>query len=80
MKDILICMGSSCFARGNEKNLRVIEEFIAKNELTAKIRVAGKCCAGHCAKGPNIEIDGVCHHNVTRESLIDLLNENIKRN
>jgi len=76
VKDIIICMGSSCFARGNEKNLRIIEEFLTVNGLEAKIRLAGNCCAGHCASGPNITIDGVCHHNVTREILIDLLNSN----
>lgn len=28
MKKILICMGSSCFARENRENLQVIEEFL----------------------------------------------------
>ena len=30
--EIVICMGSSCFARGNEENLRIIESFIAENQ------------------------------------------------
>ena len=25
--DIVICMGSSCFARGNKRNLKIIEEY-----------------------------------------------------
>ena len=28
---ITICMGSSCFARGNERNLAACEEFLAAN-------------------------------------------------
>ena len=36
---ISICMGSSCFARGNAINLKTIEEYIAKNNLEAEIDV-----------------------------------------
>ena len=34
-RKIVICMGSSCFARGNEENLRVIEDFLKSNNLQA---------------------------------------------
>lgn len=75
VREIVICMGSSCFARGNEKNLRLIEEFLLSNRLESEVRLSGNCCAGHCSKGPNLMIDGICYHNVNREMLIDLLNE-----
>ena len=35
-RKIVICMGSSCFARGNEENLRVIEDFLKSNNLQVK--------------------------------------------
>ncbi len=80
MGKIVICMGSSCFARGNEENLRVIENFIEENGVDAQIELSGKCCVGECSDGPNIIIDGVCHHRVGREMLIDLLGEKFKKN
>jgi NADH:ubiquinone oxidoreductase subunit E len=77
--EIIICMGSSCFARGNEQNLKIIEDFIAENKLDDKVRISGSCCTGHCAEGPNIIIDGECYHRVKKEMLIDLLNDKRKK-
>ena len=36
MKTIKICMGSSCFARGNDQNLEFIEKYIKENNLELK--------------------------------------------
>ena len=32
-KEIVICLGSSCFARGNNKNLEFIQEYLKVNNL-----------------------------------------------
>ncbi len=71
---IVICMGSSCFARGNRTNLEVAEQFLAEHGLKAEIRLAGSRCADECRKGPNVIINGVAHHGVDSGALIDLLN------
>jgi NADH:ubiquinone oxidoreductase subunit E len=72
---VTICMGSSCFARGNEENLRVLEEFVAGHGLDADIVPAGSRCEGLCARGPNVSIDGTMHHEVDPGTLLDLLRE-----
>ncbi len=77
--EIVICMGSSCFARGNEENLRLIEAFLAENHLEDRVQLSGRCCMGQCAEGPNIIIDGVFYHRLGKEALIDLLNEKFIR-
>ena len=41
MKTITICMGSSCFSRGNSTNAEVIQRFIADNGLEDKFSVRG---------------------------------------
>ncbi len=74
---IVICMGSSCFARGNEKNLRLIEEYLENHRLEADIKLSGSCCEGMCSQGPNIIINDECFHGVDQEILIDLLNSKI---
>jgi len=76
---IVICMGSSCFARGNEKNLRLIESYLEKNHLNAEVALSGSPCEGKCAQGPNIVINGECFHQVDQETLIDLLETKIAR-
>lgn len=70
-------MGSSCFARGNEENLRVIENFLAENCCEDKVALSGRCCIGNCAEGPNVIINGTEYHHIGREALIDILNEKL---
>ncbi|WP_176011763.1 (2Fe-2S) ferredoxin domain-containing protein [Victivallis sp. Marseille-Q1083] len=77
--NIVICMGSSCFARGNEQNLRKLEEFLARNRISAEVHLAGSTCEGQCALGPNLKINGEIFHNVDGEMLIDLLNSKLIR-
>ena len=68
-----ICMGSSCFARGNGENLEQIERFLATRTLTADIHLAGCRCCSECGRGPNLEINGERHHRVDAGTLDDLL-------
>ncbi len=75
---IVICMGSSCFARGNAENLNRIEVFLAQNSLSAQIELVGCGCARRCSEGPNIEIDGESFHQMDKEALLDLLNQKLK--
>lgn len=74
-KEIKVCMGSACFARGNDRNIEIIEEFIAENNLDAIVEIVGSRCEGLCAEGPNIYIGDVRHTNVTEEKLETLLKE-----
>jgi len=77
---IKICMGSSCFARGNQSNLDLIELFIDNHKLNAEIELVGSRCENRCSNGPNIEIDGKLHNHVDSASLIDLLNSIVLSN
>lgn len=45
---ITVCMGSSCYARGNAANLEFIENYIKDNGLEAVIDLAGARCEGKC--------------------------------
>ena len=71
-------MGSSCFARGNNKNLQAIKKYLEDNNLEADIELFGLRCCSLCAKGPNITIDGVEYNNVDSGTLIDILDKNFK--
>ena len=71
MKTITVCMGSSCFSRGNSKNTQIIQKFIEEYNLSDSVR--GCLCEGECKHGPNIRIDDKLFSNVYSEGLIDLL-------
>ena len=50
-KKIQVCMGSSCFARGNNRNLQVITKYLKDNNLDAEIELCGLRCCNLCSKG-----------------------------
>lgn len=73
MREITICMGSSCFSRGNSVISQMVQDFITNNNLTDKVEVRGCLCEGECRQAPNIRIDGKLYSHVTPGSLNDLL-------
>lgn len=72
--NITVCMGSSCFARGNQQNLEAIENFIKENGLEAEVELSGLRCEGKCVTGPNIIINGVEYTEVDETKLNEILN------
>ena len=74
---ITICMGSSCFARGNEKNLAACEEFLAARGLRDEVDVelGASLCTGNCAQGPIVMVDGRTYTNVDRGVMLDIMND-----
>lgn len=73
--EIVVCLGSSCFARGNAQNLAIIEEHILKQGLKARVAVTGKLCQDQCKLGPNVSLCGELHHEVTPTKLRELLRQ-----
>ncbi len=73
--EIVICLGSSCFARGNAENLAIIHEYVQKHDLKASIRLSGRLCQDRCKEGPNLAIGGQIHHGVSTATLRGLLNQ-----
>lgn len=70
--EIIVCMGSACFARGNAQNLEFIERYIKENNLDAKIELAGSRCEGKCADGPNIIVNGVEYGGINEEKIKEI--------
>lgn len=76
---ITVCMGSSCFARGNQQNLAFIEAFIKTHDLEAEIDLAGARCENKCAMGPNVVINGVEYNSVDEKKLEEILTKLINK-
>ena len=68
-------MGSSCFARGNEKNLAACEEFLSARGLKDEVDVdlGASLWKGNCAEGPVVIVDGKTYKNVDRGVMADIL-------
>jgi NADH:ubiquinone oxidoreductase subunit E len=71
--EIKVCMGSACFAKGNQENLEYIKEFIEENDKDAEISISGALCEGKCEAGPRIIVNCTEYTEVTKEKLEDIL-------
>ncbi len=70
---ITVCMGSSCFARGNARHLELIEAWLRDRRLEAQIELRGSRCEGRCRQGPVIAFDAQVYTGVDEGMLRDLL-------
>lgn len=71
--EISICMGSSCYPRGNRDTLKMLKDYIIDNNLEEQILLKGNLCEGLCKDGPNIRINGVIYHDIDYSSILELL-------
>ena len=71
--EIKVCMGSACFAKGNQENLEYIKEYIEEKGLDSEISITGALCENKCSEGPRIIINDKEYKNVTREKLEEIL-------
>ncbi len=71
--EIVICMGSSCFSRGNKKTLGIIKNYIKAHDLAGRIVFRGSHCFGECEKGPVLMLGAQKHNRVSPDEVTGLL-------
>ncbi len=76
--ELAICMGSSCFSRGNKRNIRLIQEYIDLHGLCGKVVMKGHLCEGLCKDGPNLTVDGQVFNSIDPDFLEFILDEHLK--
>ena len=74
---IEICLGSSCFARGNNANIELVEKYLAEHGLVDDVDLvlSASLCMGKCPSGPIVVVDGQTFTSVDRGVLLDILNK-----
>ncbi|MCK5882173.1 MAG: (2Fe-2S) ferredoxin domain-containing protein [Bacteriovoracaceae bacterium] len=55
---ISICMGSSCYARGNRELVDLIKNYLVKEKLNNDVQLKGALCCDLCGRGPIVLVDG----------------------
>jgi NADH:ubiquinone oxidoreductase subunit E len=77
--EMQICLGSSCFSRGNKDVVIFIKEYLKKNHLDDKVIFKGARCMGHCSNGPNLHINGTILEGVTISKIESILEKEFAR-
>lgn len=73
--EITICLGSSCFSRGNKQTLHSIKNYLEKNHLTENVFFHGAHCYGNCDKGPVMKVDDQIFEHVSEPRAVAILDE-----
>lgn len=73
--EIEICLGSSCFLRGNKKIVKEIQLYLKDNKLDNKVNFNGKRCFENCLNGPILKINNNMYEKVDEYSIIKILND-----
>ncbi len=74
-QELVICLGSSCFARGNNKTIKVIKKFLEDHGLEDKVFFHGGHCFGQCSEGPIVQVNGTVYKRVDEMNILDILTE-----
>ena len=72
-KEIKICMGSSCFSRGNKQTLKVLQQYLKEHQLERDVILKGNHCFSDCSNGPVVKIGSKVYEQVNQERILEIL-------
>ena len=72
-KEIKICLGSSCFSRGNKTTLQVVQKYLKDHQLEQHVILKGSHCFSNCSSGPILKIGNKIYEQVSKESVLEIL-------
>ena len=72
-KEIKLCLGSSCFSRGNKQTLRVIQLYLKDHQLERDVILKGNHCFSNCSSGPVLQIGQKVYEQVNSENVLEII-------
>jgi len=75
--ELVICMGSACFSRGNNRTLDLIQGYLKDHDLEKTVHLTGTLCQDNCRQGPNVTLQGECFCGLEPKAVIALLEERL---
>jgi len=74
---VTVCIGSSCHIKGSRQVVEQLQCYVADNDLSDKVELAGTFCMGQCQKGVCVTVDDT-FHSVSPEDVKDFFENEIK--
>jgi len=75
--ELVVCMGSACFSRGNIKALELIQGYLREHGLEQDVQVSGTLCQDRCRQGPNVTVQGECFCGMEPKAILQILEERL---
>ena len=75
---IQVCIGSSCYLKGSQDIVELLQSAIEEYHIEDEVVLSGSFCIGKCNRvGVTIQINDDVHVGVTRENFREFFKKNI---
>ena len=75
---IKVCVGSSCYLKGSQDIVLLLQKAMAEHNLQDKITLQGSLCIGKCNRiGVTVQVDEEIHVGITTENFAEFFNHHI---
>lgn len=75
---VQVCVGSSCYLKGSQEIVDLLESAVAEHHLEDDVVLSGSFCIGKCNRvGVTVQVDDDIHVGITRDNFREFFNKNI---
>ena len=75
---VQICVGSSCYLKGSQDIVELLEKAVAEHNIDDEVVLSGSFCIGKCNRfGVTVQVNDDVHVGVTRENFREFFKKNI---
>lgn len=75
---VQVCVGSSCFLKGSQDIIEMLQEAIAEHHIEDDVVLNGSFCIGQCNRvGVTIQVNDDIHVGITRENFKEFFKTHI---
>lgn len=75
---VQVCVGSSCYLKGSQDIVELLEDSVKAHGLSEEVVLSGSFCIGKCNRiGVTIQVNDDIHVGITRENFREFFCEHI---
>ena len=75
---VQICVGSSCYLKGSQEIIELLEQAVAEHHIEDEVVLSGSFCIGKCNRvGVTVQVNDDVHVGITRENFREFFRANI---
>ena len=75
---VQVCVGSSCYLKGSQDIVELLESAVSEHGLIEEVVLSGSFCIGKCNRvGVTVQVNDEVHVGITRENFREFFREHI---
>ena len=75
---VQVCVGSSCYLKGSQEIVELLEDSVSAHGLTEEVVLSGSFCIGKCNRvGVTVQVNDEIHVGITRDNFREFFREHI---